>query len=474
MFPSLTIGVRHRATIQLAVVVGARILFLLAFAIFCTPDRLHAQVGFGAVGGVYVDPEGILRETKTLSRTDLMNRLFAEGTDIPKTGAVQSVSPLRKISLRRLDRALAELEKGASPPAAEMKSLAGLTAVQYVFFLPDEGDVVLAGTAEGWQATSSGDFVGIKTGRPVLRLDDLVIAMRYAFSDKADGSFLGCSIDPTDEGLQEYARFVSGVKGLDRSQIPQLMRGMEQAIGPQRVQIFGVEPSSRFALQMLAADYRLKRLALGHDPSPSKKVPSYLDLAAKNFTGGPQQQHRWWFVGSYDAILRTPDGTAFQFVGAGVRVDTAPTNATASQGNPKPSKSATLFAEAATRGFPELASKIPAFAQLQNLVSLAVAAELIKQQASATDGESGWKDTFYLNEKRFQSTELPVPRQVPAIANVRLIKDRHWMFSVSGGVELNPTLLANKENHKPAPDDKLAKLRERQRLPESAVNWWWD
>jgi hypothetical protein len=58
----------------------------------------------------------------------------------------------------------------------------------------------------------------------------------------------------------------------------------------------------------VAADYRLKRIALAHDPSPSKKVPSYLDLAEKAVTGGPQKQHRWWFVGHFDEHLRRDAG----------------------------------------------------------------------------------------------------------------------------------------------------------------------
>src|SRR4029077_13788582 len=130
-----------------------------------------------------------------------------------------------------------------------------------------------------------------------------------------------------------------------QSQVPQIVREMEQVMGPQEIHVYGAAGSTRFALQMVAADYRLKRIALAHDPSPSKKVPSYLDLAEPAVTGGPQKQHRWWFVGHFDAIRHSADRLAFEFEGPGLRVDTAPTqpkNAPHNAG--KPARAATAFA----------------------------------------------------------------------------------------------------------------------------------
>ena len=49
-----------------------------------------------------------------------------------------------------------------------------------------------------------------------------------------------------------------------RSQAAQIVNGMEQAMGSQKILTYGVPPGSRFALQIIAADYRLKRLALAH------------------------------------------------------------------------------------------------------------------------------------------------------------------------------------------------------------------
>src|SRR5262249_3414646 len=214
--------------------------------------------------------------------------------------------------------------------------------------------------------------VGSQSHRPLLQIDDLVVALRYAFAEGPADSFLGCSIEPTDAGLKAHAAYVRGLGGIDRARLPQILQEMEQAIGPQDIYVYGIEGSNRFALQMIAADYRLKRISLAHDPSPSKNVPSYLDLAEKSATGGPQRQHRWWFVGHYDAIRHTTDRLAFEFEGSGLKIETAPTQTkqAGARKDPKPSRAAALFAELATKNFAELAENVPAFAGLQNLVGL--------------------------------------------------------------------------------------------------------
>src|SRR5262245_23990049 len=67
----------------------------------------RAQVGFGAVGGVFIDPEGMLRESSSLAPDELRKRLGKGGTGEPSE-RVSAVSPLRKISLRRLEMAVAQ------------------------------------------------------------------------------------------------------------------------------------------------------------------------------------------------------------------------------------------------------------------------------------------------------------------------------------------------------------------------------
>ena len=453
----------------------------------------------GNVGGVYVDPEGMLRESNTLSEGDLQRQRDDTAYEGQASKAVSAASPLRKVSLRRLEQAVAGLHETGNPLPPDMRYLAGLTAVKFVFVYPETGDVVVAGPAEGWNLLPTGDIVGRRSNRPILQLDDLVVALRYAFASQPASAFLGCSIEPTEQGLKAHAAYVRGLAGIDGSQILPIIRGMEQAIGPQDVHTYGAPATSRFALQMLAADYRLKRIALAHDPSPSKKVPSYLDLAEKAVTGGPQRQHRWWFVGHYDAIRHTPDRLAFELEGTGLKVDTAPAQLkntvkntvknTAAKNSPKPTKAAAQFADLATRNLPDLCEKIAPFAELQNLVGLAVAGVLIRKQAEATSDENGardgdeiatdlrqerWRPTHFLDESACPIASFETPRHTPPLANARFVKGQFWMFSVSGGVEINPDELARSDTLKPACDGALHEARRQGQAADAAEAWWWD
>jgi hypothetical protein len=463
---------------------------VIAMLVACGASQADAQ-GIGAVGGVYIDPAGMLRESSSLSQADLRQRLRDEAGAVEPSPPVSATSGLRKVSLRRLEETVAELHGESQPLPADIRYLAGLTSIKYVFVDPEAGDVVLAGPAEGWEVVPSGDVVGSQSHRPVLQLDDLLVALRYAFADGPADSFLGCSIEPTDPGLKAHAAYVRKLEGIDPAQLPQVLRDMELALGPQNIHVYGIEGTNRFALQMIAADYRLKRISLAHDPSPSKNVPSYLDLAEKSVTGGPQKQHRWWFVGHYDAIRHTADKLAFEFDGNGLKVETAPTQTKKAppRSVPKPSRAATQFAELATKHLPELAEKVPAFAELQNLVGLAVAGILVRQQAEAspvqnvavapeTGAESiqpaRWRAQHFLDERRCPIARFDTPKHCPPLANARFVKDQFWMFSVSGGVEINPETLAGGENLKPASGEKLAEARKKNLGRARDSRWWWD
>jgi hypothetical protein len=467
---------------------GIVMVLLVAFGV----SQAEAQ-GVGAVGGVYIDPAGMLREAGSLSQSDLRRKLGDEAGSVEPSPTVSATSALRKVSLRRLEEAVAELHGESRPLPADIRFLAGLTSIKYVFVDPEKGDVILAGPAEAWEVLPSGDVVGSRSHRPVLQLDDLIVALRYAFADGLADSFLGCSIEPTEPGLKAHAAYVRKLGGIDSDGLPQVLRGMEQALGPQDIHVYGIEGTNRFALQMIAADYRLKRISLAHDPSPSPKVPSYLDLAEKSVTGGPQKQHRWWFVGHYDAIRHTADRLAFEFEGNGLRVETAPTQTkkAAPRNTAKSSQAATQFAELATKHLPELAEKVPAFAELQNLVGLAVAGVLVRQQAeapparkvAARDGDEAaaesipparWRPAHFLDERRCLIARFDMPKQCPPLANARFVKGEFWLFSVSGGVEINPERLAGGDVLKLVSDGKLAEARKKSSEAANATRWWWD
>ena len=51
---------------------------------------------------------------------------------------------------------------------------------------------------------------------------------------------------------------------------------MEEAVGPQTITVTGVPDTSHFARVIVAADFRMKRLAMNFEPAPVDGMPSFL------------------------------------------------------------------------------------------------------------------------------------------------------------------------------------------------------
>ena len=433
--------------------------FTLGLLFLAATTPAFAQIG--NVGGVYVDPEGMLRDATSLSREE--QRKLLQTAPLTGSTSTQHESPARKLSLRALEQLVAEHQQKGEPLPADVQLLAGLQAVTAVVFEGD--DVILIGPASAWSESESGDLIG-RSGRPVLRLEDLIVALRFAF-DPQNGGFLGCSIDPTPAGMRAYDQHVRSLNRIDRTRLPEIARGMERAMGPQDVRIFGTSGDSRLALALVSADYRLKRLSMGHDPAPTRKFQSYLDLAAKMASGsGRVQQHRFWFVAKYDAIRRSEDERAWSFEGTGVAVATAPRS---EADQPKPTRAATAYVEAFTRDFPEIAKAVPVLGELQNVINLATVAGVIHRRASQPEG---WKPEHFLDDAACPMPRATPPKQVPSLANVRLIRERSWMFSVSGGVEFQLADVLDPNSLKPG-DDSLMKVRAAVKR-DADESWWWE
>ena len=217
---------------------GGLALLLLAAGILASwPAAVWAQTtssgSANAVAGVAVDAEGVLR---TRVFTDPGGRLMREriasarATLDPK---VTAPSKLRKVSLNRLEQVILDRQGTLTD---EMRHLAGLLRVRYVFYYPESKDIVLAGPAEGWVPDASGRVVGITSGRPVLQLQDLAVALRaFPPSGKAT-PMIGCSIDPTQEGLAAMQQFVRGVRlggPPSEEQVRMIAEGVRTSLGYQ-------------------------------------------------------------------------------------------------------------------------------------------------------------------------------------------------------------------------------------------------
>ncbi|HAB13377.1 MAG TPA: hypothetical protein DCE47_16975 [Planctomycetaceae bacterium] len=412
------------------------------------------------VGGVRIDASGLLHRVAATS----------SAPPIAETpGAFARRDSNRKLSLKRLEAAIADHLESDRPLPDSIRYLAGLQRIDEVLLNPEQGDVVLVGPAAGWTRLPSGEVVDPESHRPVLELDDLALALRFSASTDRDTSFIGCSIDPTRDGLKRYARYLKGLSGsITPRRIPKLVQGMQRAMGPQDVRIFGVPADSRFACKLVAADYRLKRVAMGFDRPPIKGLVNYVDLLAKANPSAVRRQHRFWFVAIHDGLSRSPDSRTWRFSGSCLAVRTAASSSGDEDDDRKASPIAKRMAANLTSRFTDLARHIPVFADLENLVRLTVATE-IALHAPLPASARRWRSRLLVEPKRFRRRTSPAPRRVSSLASIRKARGRNWVLSVSGGVKVEPPPIRQKDLVRV--DRQL--VRSKHHAPTSGA-WWWD
>ena len=105
--------------------------------------------GSAGAAGVEIDPQGVLRVMQN-NPALTMQKLRAAKQALPQQLA--RPSKMRMVSLNRLEAQIAKRIQAKEQLNPEMLVLAGLTRVEYVFFYPESGDIVLAGPAEGFGA----------------------------------------------------------------------------------------------------------------------------------------------------------------------------------------------------------------------------------------------------------------------------------------------------------------------------------
>jgi len=355
----------------------------------------------------------------------------------------------------------------------EMRNLAGLLGIEYLFVYPETGDVVIAGAAEDWGTDAVGRVVGTKTGRPVILLDDLVVALR-AFAPDSEATVVGCSFEPTSEGLARVRDVVSQVKAVrrDRGLMSSLIEKLRSAQGMHEIRVFGVPADTHLALVMVEADYRLKRIGIALEPAPVPRFESYLDFAVRGRSGAADGNlfNRWWFVPEYETIARSAEGNAYQLKGQRLRVLTemdyldATGQRTASG---KSDRASLRYAEHFTKRYSEIAAAVPIYASLANVVDLLVVAALLQREnlPARIDAEI---DALVSTEHNLVA-HLNVPRHVEPLINYRF-KRRGVVISVGGGVVLN---MNDAIRNTSVPKGWLETSQQNAQAKTDA-RWWWD
>lgn len=430
--------------------------------------------------GVSIDAEGTL-DASTFKDFDgklLRERLAAAKAARP--GEVWAAAKLRKISLVRLEVAMAAEVAAGRAPGDVLRNLAGLTRVQFVFCFPaadgKPGDVILAGPAEPFALDAAGRAIGLMSGRPILQLEDLAVALRAYPPDKRERPFLGCTIDPPPEGLARLVEFQKtvprSVRTDQRAAVADAMaKGVADSLGQAQIRVFGISDRTHFAQVLVEADYRMKRIGIGAEPPPVKMTTFIGALDS------PQQGmlQRWWFMPDYKCVRLAEDKLAAELVGQGVQLQAEDkligADGSLAAGGARPNKASELFTVAFTRKYPEISTASPVYAQLRNLIDLAIAAALIRRHDYYS--QSGWNAALLRDEERYSVETLPAPKRVNCVVN-SLWKGNRLLTPAGGGVSIRPDEALEPANLLPDDGGAVQSQREQLIVPAAAVRWWWD
>jgi hypothetical protein len=393
--------------------------FALISSLFTRPANGQGFIIGGNAGnapGVWVDADGTVRrrELDDKSEMSVMRARAKAMADADKNQKLGFVSLPKAFAAAK-----AAIDAG-KPIPEDAKYLGGLTRIDFLFVYADTGDLVICGPAEPVHVIDPLHAIGKKTGRPVMQLEDFVVAMRVVQGVR--GGTFGCRLDPDPAAP---ARISDAMQKFARASRAERIKAVQDATGPQKVSFFGRVPAdTRFALVTVGADYELKRYGLGLAKSTVAGLGTIVDNTR-------QAVNMIWYELAYDPILVSPAGDSYGLRGPRLKVlagsfDWDPKGAT-----PK----AYEFAKKMSANIPAIANTQPLVAELQNIGDLSVIAALI--QRDGLDRKVNWDTSSILRETGDKDASFPVTRvTVPKVADA--LANYSNGAIASGGVVLSP------------------------------------
>jgi hypothetical protein len=355
---------------------------------------------FNTAPGVYLDVDGKVR----CREMDASQQLAAMRARAKAAGTAAKDEKLAYVSLPKLLAQVKAAREAGVQPAESLRYLGGLTQIRYVFVFPEENDLVIAGPAEPWRVVRvPGDAtelaVGMRSGRPVMQLDDLIVAMRTAY--EGGGKLFGCGIYPSPDSLKISAEIE---RTMQRASRGERMKALAERMGPQEVRIFGTRSDTRFAFMCVAADYELKRFAMGLDRAPVAGVGNGVDNSRS-------AANKYWFEASFDPLLVSADGLSY-----GIRGQRLAVKAGGFEFDPRgATEKAQTFAAQFTKHLPELAASVPLFAELQNIADESILANLLRRDRLAE--KIGWDNAWVFDDAAFPIAKVPTPKTADTLVS---------------------------------------------------------
>ncbi len=410
---------------------------------------------------------GVLRDRQLQAARSAYSQTFSQ---LPQSIRMQS--PIRYVSLNRLEKAIVD---NGGVVNEDMKYLAGLQRVQYVFYFPDSKDIVIAGPADAWGPGYEGAMVGVNSGLPVCELQDLVVALRAFAPGKDAAEVVGCSIDPTEEANVRLQAFMNQRGNTANPALrQQFVRGVQQSLGMQTIRVDGVPATTHAAHVMVAADYRMKRLGIGIDPVPQGvRMKTFIDEVTPRSAQG-NALFRWYFVPDYASVIMTEDRSGMELTGSGVKLvaEDEIVSATGQRAVKagKTDKASRVFAESFTEVYPKLAQKSLVFAQLRNFVDMLVCAAHIQKENFY--GKAGWSMEFLGSEEKYAVQTLSAPTQVEALVGQKM--SGGTFMTPTGGVEIEPEIALDEDHATVEEDNRVTNVQNKITIELQPGQWWWN
>ncbi|OAI54275.1 hypothetical protein AYO47_03155 [Planctomyces sp. SCGC AG-212-M04] len=384
--------------------------------------------GGNNAGGILIDAEGVLQPMQVSSAVKAKRK---PGTKEPEEGVVC-------VSLRRLNDLLTHAAADAIP--TEGFVLGGLTRIDQVVVDAEARDVLLIGPGEAQLPGTGPTFVGEATGRPLMRTGDFLILLQAARTGRL---FVRCSIDPEPSRLKAYNEHIRTTVGsVNVNNAGPWYGNLARILGRQVVTVGGVPDDSRVSNVLAAADYSMKRIAIGVEPSGVKEIRPQLAYAAGD---KGSQFKRWWFAPQYDDVAVSPDRSVFQFSGprAKLLAQEELIQADGSRISADRNRASTeAFARMFSEHFEELTDARPIFADLRNQFDLSITVALLVREKLLSRFDIDLRPSP--EALQALSPKCQTPKFVESGSNIRKV-NRGTVVGVVGGVEIAPASVLGNE-----------------------------
>ena len=414
-----------------------------------------------AGNGIDVDADGgvfLLSKEKAEALGKMMANMLE-----PLPESLNKKVAFRKISLKKLDAQVKAIVDQYEVLPDTIRYLGGLTSIEYIVAVPEENDLLLIGPAEGWRVDSAGNVVGNQSGLPVLVFEDFLTILRaWNRTDISRG--VVCSIEPTPETVTKLAKLHQQFTSINANNADAYFAALEETYGNCPITITGVPAQSRFARVLVAADFKMKQIALGLEPSQARNIPSYVSLVSGS---RPNISPRFWLVPEYAATTHDSKKLIWRLGDLKIRVFSnedylAPRRNVRATGGTD--RAALNWCSKLEENYDGLAKAQPVFGELRNNMKLALATALIHQENLLQ--KANCKLMVLLDDAKLKPLDHPIPKSV----TYRSVKSQNGYSTIvaCGGIEINSLgMLRNNLQL----DNRIDS--ERSKLIQTTGDEWW-